>query len=150
MNDHQQRAFALLNARTTGVASPLANLLDPDFEEVERPQVTAQGVAGLQTKLAHFHKVHRNVTIQLQRQISEGDVVCTQWVLSATVKAGADGEDSPEKTVVLPGISWTHFSAEGKIVKNRVYSDIVGQLAQRGYQWAPVGALNASTEETQA
>jgi hypothetical protein len=121
MNEHKQRAFALLNARTTGVASPLADILEPAFEEVERPLATAQGVAGLQAKLAHFHKVHRNVIIQLQRQISEGDVVCTQWVLSATVKAGADGEGSVEKTVVLPGMSWTHFSADGKILKNRVY-----------------------------
>lgn len=150
MNEHKQRAFALLNARTTGVASPLADILEPAFEEVERPLVTAQGFAGLQTKLAHFHQVHRNVTIQLQRQINEGDVVCTQWVLSATVKAGADGADSPEKTVILPGISWTHFSADGKIIKNRVYSDIVGQLQQRGYQWAPSSAANPSTEETQA
>ena len=147
MQEHKQRAFALLNARTTGVAGPLADILDAAFEEVERPQATVQGVAGLQAKLALFHKVHRNVTIQLQRQIAEGDVVCTQWVLSATVKAGADGEGSPEKTVVLPGMSWTHFSAEGKVVKNRVYSDIVGQLLQRGYQWAPAGAANPSTEE---
>lgn len=150
MHEHKQRAFALLNARTTGVAGPLADILDAAFEEVERPQATVQGVAGLQAKLALFHKVHRNVTIQLQRQIAEGDVVCTQWVLSATVKAGADGEGSPEKTVVLPGMSWTHFSAEGKVVKNRVYSDIVGQLLQRGYQWAPAGAANPSTEEAAA
>ncbi len=150
MNEHKQRAFALLNSRTTGVASPLADILEPAFEEVERPLITAQGVAGLQTKLAHFHKVHQNVTIQLQRQISDGDVVCTQWVLSATVKAGSDSEGSPEKTVVLPGMSWTHFSANGKIIKNRVYSDIVGQLLQRGYQWAPVSAANPSIEETQA
>lgn len=150
MNEHKQRAFALLNARTTGVAGPLADILDAAFEEVERPQATVQGVAGLQAKLALFHKVHRNVTIQLQRQIAEGDVVCTQWVLSATVKAGADGEGSPEKTIIIPGMSWTHFSAEGKVVKNRVYSDIVGQLLQRGYQWAPAGAANPSTEEAAA
>jgi SnoaL-like polyketide cyclase len=150
MNERQQRAFALLNARTTGVATPLADMLDPAFEEVERPQVTAQGVAGLQAKLAHFHRVHRDVTIVLHRQISEGDVVCTQWVLSATVKAGADGEGTPEKTVVLPGMSWTHFSPEDKIIKNRVYSDIVGQMLQRGYQWAPAGTPNPSTEEAQA
>jgi hypothetical protein len=150
MNEHKQRAFALLNARTTGVASPLAGILDAAFEEVERPQATAQGVAGLQAKLALFHKVHRNVVIQLQRQISEGDVVCTQWVLSATVKAGADGEDSPEKTVIFPGMSWTHFTPEGLIIKNRVYSDIVGQLLQRGYQWAPAGAANPGTEEAAA
>ena len=150
MNEHKQRAFALLNARTTGVASPLAGILDPAFEEVERPQATAQGVAGLQAKLALFHKVHRNVVIQLQRQISEGDVVCTQWVLSATVRAGADGEDSAEKTVIIPGMSWTHFTPEGQIIKNRVYSDIVGQLLQRGYQWATAGAPTPLTEEAQA
>ena len=150
MNEHKQRAFALLNARTTGVASPLADILDAAFEEVERPQATAQGVAGLQAKLALFHKVHCNVTIQLQRQIAEGDVVCMQWVLSATVKAGADGEGSPEKTIIIPGMSWTHFSAEGKVVKNRVYSDIVGQLLQRGYQWAPAGAPTPRTEEAPA
>jgi hypothetical protein len=150
MNEHKQRAFALLNARTTGVASPLADILDPAFEEVERPQAAAQGVAGLQTKLAHFHQVHRNVTIQLQRQITEDDVVCTLWVLSATVKAGADGEDSAEKTVIIPGMSWTHFTPEGQIIKNRVYSDIVGQLLQRGYQWAPAGAPTPRTEEAPA
>jgi hypothetical protein len=51
--------------------------------------------------------------------------------------------------VYFPGISWTYF-ADGKIVKNRQYRDVVGYLQQRGYTWAPAGAATQTASEAQA
>jgi hypothetical protein len=149
MSELKNRAFALLNAWTTGDVSELAAFVAPQFEEIDRPEVTAVGLDGLQAKIALFHKVHANITLNVRKQIVEDNLVCTQWLMTATLResTGADGR-SPQ-LVYFPGISWTYF-ADGKIVKNRQYRDVVGYLQQRGYTWAPSGAPTPATAEAQA
>jgi len=50
--------------------------------------------------------------------------------------------------VRMPGVSWTYF-VNGKIIKNRVYGDMVGYLQQRGYRWANTG-MNGGASAAQA
>jgi ketosteroid isomerase-like protein len=149
MSELKNRAFALLNAWTTGDVSELAGFIAPQFEEIDRPEATAVGLDGLQAKLALFHKVHTNITLNVRKQIVDGDLVCTQWIMTATVRAPDAAEGGGQEVVYFPGISWTYF-ADGKIVKNRQYRDVVGYLQQRGYTWAPAGAANLTASEAQA
>ena len=149
MSEIKNRAFALLNAWTTGDVSELAAFVAPEFEEIDRPEVTAVGLDGLQAKIALFHKVHSNITLNVRKQVVDGDLVCTQWLMTAAVRAPDGTEGGGQEMVYFPGMSWTYF-ADGKIVKNRQYRDVVGYLQQRGYTWAPSGANTPATAEAQA
>lgn len=149
MSELKNRAFALLNAWTTGDVSALAAFVAPQFEEIDHPEATAVGLDGLQAKLALFHKVHSNITLHVRRQIADGDLVCTQWLMTATLRAPDGGEIGIRQLVYFPGISWTYF-ADGKIVKNRQYRDVVGYLQQLGFRWAATGATTPAVEEAQA
>jgi hypothetical protein len=148
MNEFKNRAFALLNAWTTGEVSPLAELLSPQFEEIDRPEATAVGLEGLRHKLALFHRVHTDITLSVRKQVADGDLVCTQWLITATVRTPDDPKATQPQVVQFPGMSWTYF-VNGKIVKNRVYRDIVGLLVQRGFQWALGGAKTPAQQEAQ-
>jgi hypothetical protein len=147
MNELKNRAFALLNAWTTGEVSALEAYIAPQFEEIDRPEATAVGLEGLGRKLALFHKAHSNVMLSVRKQIVDGDLVCTQWLITATARTPDDPKATQPQLVHFPGMSWTYF-ANGKIVQNRVYRDIVGQLMQRGFQWAPGGAKTPAHQET--
>jgi ketosteroid isomerase-like protein len=148
MSELKNRAFVLLNAWTTGAVSELAAFVAPEFEEIDRPEATAVGLDGLQAKIALFHKVHANITLNVRRQIVEDDLVCTQWLMTATLRDTDGKESSGRQLVYFPGISWTYF-ADGKIVKNRQYRDVVGYLQQRGYKWTPSGAITPAVAEAQ-
>lgn len=139
MTELKERAFALLNTWTTCDTSLVAADLDPGFAEYDRPQPMAEGLAGLNTKLALFHQAHKDVTIKVLKQIASDNIVCTEWLLISTIRTPDGTGDDVTKPIVQPGISWTYF-ANGKIIKNRVYRDLVGYLMQRGYRWsqAPV------------
>lgn len=144
MNEHKEQAYALLNAWTTCDTSQIAGFIDPAFVEIDRPQAQANGLAGLKQKMETFHKVHRDVNLRVISQIASEGVVCSEWVMFASVLASEVPGDERRVTVQIPGISWTYF-AEGKIVKNRVYRDMVGYLMQRGYRWAtPATAPNVT------
>lgn len=146
MTKFKERAFALLNTWTTCDTSLVAADLAPGFIEYDRPQPMAEGLAGLNEKLSLFHKAHKDVTIKVLKQISSDDVVCTEWMLISTVRT-PDGEgDNVGKPIVQPGISWTYF-ANGKIIKNRIYRDMVGYLIQRGYRWSQVPAPAPAYQE---
>jgi len=148
MTELKERAFALLNSWTTCDTSLVAADLSPDFIEYDRPQPKAEGLAGLNEKLGLFHKDHKDVTIKVLKQIAADNIVCTGWVLISTVRT-PDGEgDNVDTPIVQPGISWTYF-ANGKIVKNRIYRDMVGYLMQRGYRWSPVPAAESANKEEQ-
>jgi hypothetical protein len=149
MNELENRAFALINAWTTGEVSTLASFVAPQFEEIDRPEATAVGLAGLAEKLALFHQVHAQVTVTVLNQITDGDLVCTQWLMTATLRTPPNAQAAKPQQVFFPCISWTYF-ANGHIVKSRVYRDTVGYLQQRGYTWASAGARTPATEETYA
>lgn len=149
MNDPKNQAHALLNAWTTCDVAPLADVLAAQFEEIDRPEATVRGLDGLREKLALFHRVHTDVSLSVRKQIADGDLVCTQWLLTATVRVPDSTAATTPQVVILPGISWTYF-ANGKIVKNRIYRDVVGYLMQRGYRWSPVGTSATNKQEAQA
>lgn len=149
MNELKNRAFALINAWTTAEVSTLAPFVHPKFEEIDRPEATAVGLDGLGEKIALFHKAHTQITVTVHKQITDGDLVCTQWLMTAQLRPQPGAADDGLQTVFLPCISWTYFD-NGSIVKNRVYRDIVGYLQQRGYTWAPAGAPTPAPEETEA
>jgi hypothetical protein len=148
MDLQKEQAFTLLNSLTTGDVSLLTELLDPAFEEVEPPKAVAKGLQGLQEKLSLFHQVHGNVTLKLFKQIAQNNAVCSQWLLTATIKDPGLPEDEAAQVVRMPGVSWTYF-VNGKIIKNRVYGDMVGYLQQRGYRWANTG-MNGGASAAQA
>jgi hypothetical protein len=147
MTELKERAFALLNTWTTCDTSLVAADLAPGFIEYDRPQPTAEGVAGLNEKLGLFHKAHKDVTIKVLKQIASDNVVCTEWLLISSVRS-PDGEGgNVGKPILQPGISWTYF-ANGKIIKNRIYRDMVGYMMQRGYRWStPASAVPANKEK---
>lgn len=148
MTELKERAFALLNTWTTCDTSLVAADLALGFIEYDRPQPTAEGLAGLNEKLGLFHKVHKDVTIKVLKQIASDNVVCTEWVLIATVRT-PDGEgDKVSQPIVQAGISWTYFT-EGKIIKNRIYRDMVGYLMQRGYRWSSPSSAVPTNKEKQ-
>ncbi len=148
MTEMKEIAFALLNTWTTCDTSLVAADLAPGFIEYDRPQPAAEGLVGLNEKLGLFHRAHKDVTITVLKQIAEDNIVCTGWLLTFTVRT-PDGEgDNVDNTIVQPGISWTYF-ANGKIVKNRNYRDMVGYLMQRGYRWSPDPAAALANEEKQ-
>jgi hypothetical protein len=148
MTELKERAFALLNTWTTCDTSLVAADLAPGFIEYDRPQPTAEGLAGFNEKLGLFHKTHKDVTIKVLKQIAADNIVCTGWVLISTVST-PDGEgDNVDTPIAQPGISWTYF-ANDKIVKNRIYRDTVGYLIQRGYRWSPVPAAESANKEEQ-
>lgn len=149
MNELKNRAFALINAWTTAEVSTLAPFVAPQFEEIDRPEATAVGLAGLGEKIALFHKVHTQISVTVHKQIIDGDLVCTQWLMTATLRTPPAAPGAAPQQVFFPCISWTYF-ANGNIVKNRVYRDTVGYLQQRGYTWATAGARTPVTEETHA
>lgn len=149
MNDLKRRAFALLNAWTTGEVVPLADDLAPHFQEIDRPQATAHGLDGLREKIALFHRAHARVALNVRRQIVQGDQVCTRWTLTADLRTVDDPEAQAPPEVLVQGISWTHF-AHGKIGKNIVHRDIVGELMQQGYQWAPGASPGIASAESWA
>jgi hypothetical protein len=147
MTEMKERAFALLNTWTTCDTSLVAVDLAPDFIEYDRPQPTAQGLAGLNEKLGLFHKAHKDVTIKVLKQIASDNVVCTEWVLISSVRTPDGDGDNVGKPILQPGISWTYFD-KGKITKNRIYRDMVGYLMQRGYRWSsPPAAVPANKEK---
>ncbi|MCX7153777.1 MAG: ester cyclase [Betaproteobacteria bacterium] len=148
MNELKNRAFALINTWTTAEVTSIAGMLDAGFEEIDHPQPTARGLTGLRDKLALFHKVHSNVAIRVRKQIEQGDIVCIQWLLTAQVRGATAGPDEAPLVVYQPAISWVYF-ANGKIVRHRLYRDIVGYLVQRGYKWSEAGAKNATEKEPQ-
>jgi hypothetical protein len=144
MNELKNRAHALLNSWTTCDVSTIAGDLAPQFQEIDRPEETAQGLDGLREKLERFHKVHSNVTLKVRKYITNENVVCIHWLIMATVRA-TETEPTPQ-SILIPGISWTYFE-NGKIVKNRIYRDIVGYLMQRGFKWTPIPGKTAITPE---
>ena len=152
MNELKNQAFALMNTWTTGEVSGLADIIAPQFEEIDRPQAKAQGLDGLREKLALFHEVHTQVTLSVRKQVVDGDLVCTQWMITAALRTPDDPTATQPQRVAIPGVSWAYF-ADGKIVKHRVYRDSVGYLMQRGYQWSPAAPkaarLAAPQPETQ-
>lgn len=148
MNELKERTFALLNTWTTCDTSLVAADLAPGFLEYDSPQPTAQGLAGLNKKLGLFHKVHKDVTIKVLEQIASDNIVCTEWFLFSTMRT-PDGEgENVDKQILQPGICWTYFD-NGKIIKNRIYRDMVGYMMQRGYRWSspPPGAVPANKEK---
>jgi hypothetical protein len=145
MNERKEQSFALLNAWTTCDTSQIAGFIDPGFVEIDRPQAEVTGLSGLREKIEAFHKVHRDVNLRVIAQIASDDVVCTEWLMFAKVADMADPDGEKNQLVQIAGISWTYF-AGGKIVKNRVYRDIVGYLMQRGYRWTPPEAKQESAQ----
>lgn len=143
MNELKNRAFALLNAWTTGEVSALESLVAPQFEEVDRPDATAVGLEGLGRKLARFHQAHSHVRLMVRQQLVDGDKVCTQWVMVATLRTPGDTQSTQQEMMFMHGISWTYF-ANGKIARNCIYRDALSQLFQRGFQWAHAGARKPS------
>ena len=148
MTEMKERAFTLLNTWTTCDTSLVAADLAPGFIEYDRPQPTAEGLAGLNEKLGLFHKAHKDVTIKVLKQIAADNIVCTEWLLISTVRSPEAQGDTKDKPIVQPGISWTYF-ANGKIVKNRIYRDMVGYLMQRGYRWSPAPTAGLANKEKQ-
>lgn len=149
MTEMKERAFTLLNTWTTCDTSLVAADLAPGFIEYDRPQPKAEGLAGLNEKLGLFHKAHKDVSIKVLKQIAADNIVCTGWVLISTVRT-PDGEgDNVDTPIVQPGISWTYFD-NGKIVKNRIYRDMVGYLMQRGYRWSTAPAAGSANKEKQS
>ena len=149
MTELKERTFALLNTWTTCDTSLVAADLAPSFIEYDRPQPTAEGLAGLNEKLGLFHKAHKDVRIIVLKQIASDNIVCTEWLLTSTART-PDGEgDNADKPILQPGISWTYF-ANGKIIKNRIYRDMVGYLIQRGYNWSPAPAAAPADKEKQS
>ena len=106
MTQLKERAFALLNTWTTCDTSLVAADLAPDFMEYDRPQPTAEGLAGLNEKLNLFHKAHKDVTVNMLKQIASDDVVCTEWVLVSTVRSPESEGDYANNTHISTSIEF--------------------------------------------
>ncbi len=143
MTDQKQKAFALLNAWTTCDTTLIADLLDPSFTEIDRPQPDARGVDGLRAKLQQFHQAHTDETLRVVRQIESGPTGCTEWLIYAMAR---DPGEAVPKPVRIGGVSWARFD-NGRIVNHRIYRDIVGYLMQRGYRWSGGSASQTATKE---
>ena len=93
MTEMKESAFALLNTWTTCDTSLVAADMAPGFIEYDRPQPTAEGLAGLNEKLGLFHKAHKDVTIKVLKQIAADNIVCTEWLLISTVRTPEARQD---------------------------------------------------------
>lgn len=149
MTELKERAFTLLNTWTTCDTSLVAADLDLGFEEYDRPSPTAEGLTGLNEKLALFHTVHTEVILTVREQIASDNIVCTKWLLMSRIRTPDGAGDNVTEPIVQPGISWTYF-ANGKIVKNRIYRDLVGYLYQTGYRWAEAPPAVPAKKEQQS
>ena len=149
MNQLKERSFALLNAWTTCDTSLIADYLDPSFTEIDRPQPTVQGLAGFNDKLLAFHQAHGEVTLKIISQIASENIVCTAWAITSALRAADSLGDGSPKLISQAGVSWTYFS-NGKIVKNRIYRDILGFMLQAGYRPSYPKSAAPNPQETTA
>lgn len=146
MTELKERAFALLNSWTTCDTTILASYLAPGFVEYDESKV--EGLIGLNEKLAFFHKLHKDVAVNVLRQITSGDSVCSFWVLSCNVRNPNGVAGKANQPILQAGISWVEFE-NSKIIKSHIYRDMADYMMQTGYHWSEDSPATVNDKEEQ-
>lgn len=121
-NDDAELARGALERVCSGAGlDPAARYYDPSFVDHVNGR-DFHGLAGAEESVAMYRRLIRNMSIRVEQQVAEGNVVTSRFTVSGSVYG---------RRVAFGGITISRFE-HGKIVEDWSVTDTVSMLRQIG------------------
>jgi predicted ester cyclase len=94
----------------------------PDFVD-HINDMTFHGYEGGHESVAFYLAIFKDLRMGVEEQITEGNRVASRWVLNGTYHG---------RTVVLRGITISHFGEDGRTLEDRGHADSIALIRRLG------------------
>ena len=128
-------------AWSAGNVDVLDELLSPDYvdHDPQDPHAETPGPEGTKQALAMYREAFPDLSISIEEQFADGDVVITRWTASGTHEGDLPGLAATHRRSTVSGISIDRFEG-GRIVEGWTNWDTRGLLQQLGAVPAATGS----------
>ncbi len=127
-----------------GDTTLLSELADVNITDHNPLPNQAAGVDGQRQAVNWIHSAFKDIRMDIEYLIAEGDKVVDHWTLTATNKGDFLGIPATGKSITLTGTDISRLS-NGRIVEVWHVEDIVGLMQQLGALPAAPGAQPSSS-----
>ncbi len=121
-HDYTTQAKQAIEIVCAGDLTRMEEFYRPDFVD-HINEMTFHGYDGGRESIAFYKDVFKNLSMDTEEQITEGNRVASRWVLRGTYYG---------RSVTLRGITISRFAEDGRILEDRGHSDSIGFVRQLG------------------
>jgi len=119
----------------SGDLSRIAEFYAPGFVDHVN-DTTLYGYEGGRESVEFYRAIFKNLRMEVEEQLSEGERVASRWVLHGTYHG---------RKVTLRGITISRFGNDGRILEDRAHSDSISLARQLGVLRTTLLALEVLT-----
>lgn len=109
----------------------LDELLSPSYTYRDAPPGTPPGPEAIKQVVTMFRGAFPDLTITIEDQIAEGDMVCSRTTTRGTHQGTLFGIPATGKTVTMPGLTLVRI-VDGRLVESWVKNDVMSLMNQLG------------------
>lgn len=121
-HDYAAAARSAIEIVCSGDLSRMKDFYNHDFVDHVN-DTTFRGYKGGEESVAFYRAIFKQLRIQAEEQITEGNRVASRWVLTGTYH---------RRPVTLRGTTISHFGDDGRIVEDHGHTDTISLLRQIG------------------
>jgi predicted ester cyclase len=100
----------------------MEDFYNPDFVDHVN-DTTFRGYQGGQESVAFYRAIFKQLRMEAEEQITEGNRVASRWVLTGTYHG---------RSVTLRGTTISRFTDDGRIIEDHGHTDTISLLRQIG------------------
>ncbi|HUB36810.1 MAG TPA: ester cyclase [Solirubrobacteraceae bacterium] len=121
-HDYRAQARQAIEIVCAGDLSRMEEFYRPDFVD-HINDMTFHGYHGGRESVTFYLTIFKNLRMDAEEQITEGNRVASRWVLNGTYR---------RRPITLQGITISRFAEDGRIVEDRGHSDSIALVRQLG------------------
>jgi SnoaL-like polyketide cyclase len=121
-HDLATRARGAIEIVCSGDLSRMEEFFSPDFVDHVN-DMTFHGYQGGRESVGFYRAIFKNLRMDVEEQVTEGDRVASRWVLTGTYH---------RRTITLRGITISRFGQDGRALEDHGHSDSLSFLRQLG------------------
>lgn len=109
----------------------LDGVLSPSYVFRDAPPGTPTGAEGIRQVVAMFRAAFPDLTITIDEQAAEGDLVCSRTTTRGTRRGAIFGLPPTGNAVTMTGLTMVRV-VDGRLVESWVKNDVMGLMSQLG------------------
>jgi predicted ester cyclase len=121
-HDYAATARGAIEIVCAGDISRMKDFYSPDFVDHVN-DTTFRGYKGGEESVAFYRAIFKQLRMQAEEQITEGNRVASRWILTGTYH---------RRAVTLRGTTISRFAEDGRIAEDRGHTDTISLLRQLG------------------
>ena len=109
----------------------LDELLSPSYVYHDAPPGTPPGREAIRQVVSMFRAAFPDLTITIEDQVAEGDMVCSRTVTRGTHRGTLFGIPATGNVVAMRGMTFVRI-VDGRVAESWVNNDVMGLMSQLG------------------